>query len=139
MVDILLPRAQAVPVGRGNLPRVELARELARRFNNLYGETFPSHDAFNPDRAEVDDLKARYRAGKVGGVEVKTKLAAAINAFLEPFCERRAYFLSHPARCPRQRYSPNAGRSQGNDGTRPRGDRVVVLAGFVRGRSGFIR
>ncbi len=41
---------------------------------------FIYHDAFNPNRAEVDDLKARYRAGKVGDVEVKTKLAAAINA-----------------------------------------------------------
>ena len=41
---------------------------------------FIYHDAFNPNRAEVEDLKARYRAGKVGDVEVKTKLAAAINA-----------------------------------------------------------
>ena len=40
---------------------------------------FIYHDAFNPNRAEVEDLKARYRAGKVGDVEVKTKLAAAIN------------------------------------------------------------
>ena len=51
---------------------------------------FIYHDAFNPNRAEVEDLKARYRAGKVGDVEVKTKLAAAINALLEPMRERRA-------------------------------------------------
>ena len=36
---------------------------------------FIYHDAFNPDTAEVDDLKARYRAGTVGDVEVKKKLA----------------------------------------------------------------
>ena len=162
-VDILLPRAQAVPVGRDNQSHVELAREMARRFNNLYGEVFPEpepiigdvpmlvgtdgqskmskslgnaiylsddvetvdekvqgmytdpkrlratdpgtvegnpvfiyHDAFNPSKAEVDDLKERYRAGKVGDVEVKTKLAKAINSFLEPFREKRAYFLAHP-------------------------------------------
>ena len=41
-------------------------------------------------RAEVDDLKARYRAGKVGDVEVKTKLAKALNAHLEPMRARRA-------------------------------------------------
>ncbi len=41
---------------------------------------FIYHDAFNPNRDEVEDLKARYRAGKVGDVEVKTKLAAAVNA-----------------------------------------------------------
>ena len=162
-VDILLPRAQVVPVGRDNQSHIELARELARKFNNLYGEVFPEpdsiigdvpllvgtdgqnkmskslgnaiylsddaktveekvqgmytdpkrlratdpgtvegnpvfiyHDAFNPDRAEVDELKERYRMGKVGDVEVKKKLAKAINAFLEPIRERRAYFLAHP-------------------------------------------
>jgi tryptophanyl-tRNA synthetase len=36
---------------------------------------FIYHDAFNPDTAEVEDLKTRYRAGKVGDVEVKNKLA----------------------------------------------------------------
>jgi tryptophanyl-tRNA synthetase len=50
---------------------------------------FMYHDAFNPDTAEVDDLKARYRAGTVGDVEVKTKLAKAMNATLEPMRERR--------------------------------------------------
>jgi tryptophanyl-tRNA synthetase len=158
-VDILLPRAQVVPVGRDNQSHVELAREMARRFNNLYGEVFPEpeaiigdvpllvgtdgqskmskslnnaiylsddaetvkqkvmnmytdpkrlratdpgtvegnpvfiyHDAFNPSKAEVDDLKERYRVGKVGDVEVKQKLVTAINNFLEPFREKRAYY-----------------------------------------------
>ena len=159
--DILLPRADLVPVGRDNVAHVEITREIARRFNNLYGDVFREpepmisdipilpgingmqkmsksldnaillsdsadavnqrvrmmytdpnrtradipgtvegnpvfiyHDAFNPDRAEVDDLKARYRAGKVGDVEVKTKLARALNNFLEPMRERRARFAA---------------------------------------------
>jgi tryptophanyl-tRNA synthetase len=50
---------------------------------------FIYHDAFNDNRAEVEDLKARYRAGKVGDVEVKQKLAAATNRVLEPIRERR--------------------------------------------------
>jgi tryptophanyl-tRNA synthetase len=50
---------------------------------------FIYHDVFNPEVAEVDDLKARYRAGAVGDVEVKTKLATAINARLDPIRERR--------------------------------------------------
>lgn len=58
---------------------------------------FVYHDAFNPDAAEVDDLKARYRAGKVGDVEVKTKLARALNAHLDPIRERRAAMLARPA------------------------------------------
>lgn len=157
--DIMLPRADVVPVGRDNVPHVEITREIARRFNNLYGDVFPEpeplvsdvpslpgiygmqkmskslgnaillsddaetvrqqvmkmytdpnrvradvpgqvegnpvfiyHDAFNPNREEVEDLKARYRAGKVGDVEVKKKLAAAINEFLDPIRERRAMY-----------------------------------------------
>ena len=155
--DIMLPRAHVVPVGRDNLSHVEITREIARRFNYLYGEVFPEpepllaetevlpgidgkqkmskslnnailltddektvnqlvmkmytdpnrvradipgtvegnpvfiyHDVFNPDVAEVEDLKDRYRAGRVGDVEVKRKLARALNAFLEPIRERRA-------------------------------------------------
>src|SRR5205085_6179103 len=59
---------------------------------------FIYHDAFNPNTAEVDDLKARYRAGKVGDVEVKTKLANALNAYLHPIRERRAQLLARPDR-----------------------------------------
>lgn len=57
---------------------------------------FMYHDAFNPDVAEVDDLKARYRAGTVGDVEVKTRLARAMNAALDPMRERRKEILARP-------------------------------------------
>ena len=57
---------------------------------------FVYHDTFNPDLAEVEDLKARYRAGKVGDVEVKMKLAKALNAHLDPIRERRAAVLAKP-------------------------------------------
>jgi tryptophanyl-tRNA synthetase len=53
---------------------------------------FMYHDAFNPNRAEVDELKERYRRGAVGDVEVKRKLAAALNTFLDPIRERRARY-----------------------------------------------
>jgi tryptophanyl-tRNA synthetase len=56
---------------------------------------FMYHDAFNPNRAEVEDLKERYRRGAVGDVEVKQKLAAALNAFLEPIRERRGHYEAH--------------------------------------------
>lgn len=162
--DILLPRAHLVPVGKDNEAHIEVTREIARRFNNLYGEVFPIpdaligdvptlvgtdgqakmsksignaifladdadtvsakvrsmytdpkrvradipgeiegnpvfiyHDAFNPDREEVQDLKERYRKGKVGDVEVKTKLAKAINDFLDPIRERRAVYEANPS------------------------------------------
>jgi tryptophanyl-tRNA synthetase len=50
---------------------------------------FIYHDVFNRNRGEVEDLKERYRGGKVGDVEVKQKLADALNSFLEPFRELR--------------------------------------------------
>jgi tryptophanyl-tRNA synthetase len=161
--DILLPRANLVPVGKDNESHIEVTREIARRFNYLYGEVFPIpdtligdvpsligtdgqakmskslgnaiflsddektvnekvrgmftdparvradipgrvegnpvfiyHDAFNPDVAEINDLKERYLKGAVGDVEVKKKLAKAINAFLEPMRERRAKYEAQP-------------------------------------------
>jgi len=157
--DILVFKATRVPVGEDQLSHLELTRELARRFNYLYGDFFPEpgavtsetprlvgtdgnrkmsksldnciylsddpktvekrvrsmytdpnriradipgtvegnpvfiyHDAFNPNKEEVEDLKMRYRAGKVGDVEVKQKLARAINNLLDPIRERRRYY-----------------------------------------------
>jgi len=39
--DIVLYKAEVVPVGEDQLPHLELAREIARRFNSLFGDTFP--------------------------------------------------------------------------------------------------
>jgi tryptophanyl-tRNA synthetase len=163
VANILLPRAHLVPTGEDQSPHIEMTREVARRFNRLFGEVFPVpsgligrvprlvgidgqakmgkslnnaiylkdsadvvtakvmrmftdptrihptdpghvegnpvfmyHDAFNPDRDEVADLEERYVKGKVGDVEVKQKLARALNAFLDPLRERRAAFEAKP-------------------------------------------
>jgi len=57
---------------------------------------FVYHDFFNANKAEVADLKERYRKGTVGDVEVKVKLANALNEFLEPIRERRERLLTNP-------------------------------------------
>lgn len=157
--DILMSRAHLVPVGKDNEAHIELARDIARRFNQYYGEVFPLpeamlsetptligtdakgkmsksaqnaiflsddaktvekkvrgmytdpnrihahtpgtvegnpvfiyHDIFNLQRDEVEDLKVRYREGKVGDVEVKAKLTIALNKFLDPIREKRKIF-----------------------------------------------
>ena len=59
---------------------------------------FLYHNVFNPDRGEVAELEERYRRGAVGDVEVKAKLAAALNTFLDPIRERRAHFAAHMGR-----------------------------------------
>jgi tryptophanyl-tRNA synthetase len=53
---------------------------------------FIYHDAFNPSTAEVAEMKERYRKGTVGDVEVKRRLAAALEEFLGPIRERRARY-----------------------------------------------
>ncbi len=59
---------------------------------------FIYHDAFNENKDEVENLKNRYRSGQVGDVEVKQKLAEAINKLLSPMRERRAELEKDQAR-----------------------------------------
>src|SRR5688500_3831114 len=161
--DILIVKGDLVPVGRDQESHIELTREIARRFNELFAPVFPVpeslipdmgllpgidgrekmgksldnaiylsddtktvekkvrsmytdpnrvradtpgrvegnpvfvyHDTFNTDKAEVDDLKSRYREGKVGDAEVKSKLVVAMEKFLGPVRERRAELASRP-------------------------------------------
>lgn len=56
---------------------------------------FVYHDVFNPNAGEVEDLKARYREGQVGDVEVKERLFTVLNEFLGPIREKRAYYEGH--------------------------------------------
>ncbi len=42
--DILLYKGEAVPVGEDQVPHVEITREIARKFNNQYGDVFPEPD-----------------------------------------------------------------------------------------------
>jgi tryptophanyl-tRNA synthetase len=44
----------------------------------------------------VEDLKKRYKEGKVGDVEVKERLYEALNAFLAPIREKRRYYEQNP-------------------------------------------
>ncbi len=57
---------------------------------------FTYHDLFNPDGEEVEELKARSRAGRVGDVEVKERLARALNPYLERLRQRWAAFEARP-------------------------------------------
>jgi len=160
--DILVVKGEIVPVGEDQLPHIEQTREIARKFNNIYGNVFPEpkgfvgdtarlvgldnnakmskslnnaiyladssdvvekkvmgmytdpnrvratdpgkvegnpvfiyHDIFNSDKEKVEELKARYREGKVVDVEVKKELISAINGFLEPVRERRVKYAGN--------------------------------------------
>ncbi|MFW6179880.1 MAG: tryptophan--tRNA ligase, partial [Desulfohalobiaceae bacterium] len=57
--DILMYRASMVPVGEDQLPHLELCREIARRFNYLYGEFFPEPKAMLTESAKLPGLDGR--------------------------------------------------------------------------------
>jgi tryptophanyl-tRNA synthetase len=57
--DILVYKAQVVPVGEDQLPHIELARETARRFNQTYGKTFPEPEALLSNAARLPGLDNR--------------------------------------------------------------------------------
>jgi len=154
--DIAAFGAHFVPVGEDQLPMIEQAREIVRKFNRLYGKTliepkeilsdfsrlpgidgkakmskslgnvinlsdspeavrkqvmkmytdptriratdpghiegnvvFIYHDAFNPNKNEVAEMKEKYKKGKISDVEVKEKLVETLNDFLEPIRKKR--------------------------------------------------
>jgi tryptophanyl-tRNA synthetase len=69
--DILLYRADQVPVGEDQRQHVELAREVARRFNSTYGEVFVEPEAVIPDTgARIMDLQnPESKMSTTGGTE----------------------------------------------------------------------
>ena len=161
--DILIVKGDLVPVGKDQQSHIELTREIARRFNQLFAPVFPEpqslipdvgllpgtdgrekmgksldnaiylnddpktverkvmkmytdpkriratdpgtvegnpvfvyHDTFNPNKAEVAELKKRYREGTVPDVEVKRTLLVALEQFLAPIRARRAEYAAKP-------------------------------------------
>ena len=157
--DILMYKADFVPVGEDQVPHLELSREIARRFNFLYKEVFPEpqqlltkakvlpgldgrkmsksyqntiafadtpkevtekvmgmvtdparikktdpghpdictvyvfHKIFNEE--EVPKVEAQCKAGEIGCVQCKRKLAAKMEAFHTPIYEKRQEVLKH--------------------------------------------
>lgn len=57
--DIIMYRPRWVPVGQDQLPHVELSREIARRFNYLYGEFFPEPQARLTETPKCPGLDGR--------------------------------------------------------------------------------
>jgi len=62
--DILLPKANLVPVGEDQIPHVEQTREIARRFNNLYGEVFPVPECKISKFSRLPGLDGRSKMSK---------------------------------------------------------------------------
>ena len=57
--DIILYKATRVPVGQDQLPHLEITREIARRFNHLYGAVFPEPEAILTETPKLPGLDGR--------------------------------------------------------------------------------
>jgi len=62
--DILLYKGDAVPVGEDQVPHVEITREIARKFNNQYGEVFPEPDALLTKFSRLPGLDGSAKMSK---------------------------------------------------------------------------
>ncbi len=65
--DILLYKGEAVPVGEDQVPHVEITREIARKFNNQYGEVFP----------EAAPLLTKF--ARLPGLDGEAKMSKSLN------------------------------------------------------------
>ncbi len=74
--DILIYRPHLVPVGQDQLPHIELTREIARRFNFLYGEVFTEPQASLTPAARCPGLDGRKMSKSYGnGIFLKDTMA----------------------------------------------------------------
>ncbi len=64
--DILFCKGNVVPVGRDQLPHIELTRTIARKFNNRYGDVFPEVDALLSDTPLLPGLDGRKMSKSYG-------------------------------------------------------------------------
>ncbi len=62
--DILIYKADMVPVGKDQEPHIEVTREIARKFNSMFGETFPEPKTFKSDGYSVPSLLGEGKMSK---------------------------------------------------------------------------
>jgi tryptophanyl-tRNA synthetase len=65
--DILVYRANLVPVGKDQAPHLEITREIGRRFNHMYSEIFPEPEALiNESTGQLVGLDRRKMSSSYG-------------------------------------------------------------------------
>jgi tryptophanyl-tRNA synthetase len=101
--DIIIYRANVVPVGEDQLAHVELTREIVRRFNGLYGNVFPEPQGLVTKFAKVPGLDGRKMSKSMGNAILLSDTAEATKkrvaqAFTDPTKIRKGD-PGHPDKC----------------------------------------
>ncbi|MFC1907791.1 tryptophan--tRNA ligase [Chloroflexota bacterium] len=73
--DIVLYKAEVIPVGEDQVPHIELAREIVRRFNNLFGDTFPEPEAKLTSFPSIVGLDGKDKMSKQLGNDIELALS----------------------------------------------------------------
>jgi len=84
--DILLYKGEVVPVGEDQMPHIEITRELARRFNTLYGKVFPEPEGRLTEFARLPGLDGKRMSKSIGNTimladspdDIKKKMRTAV-------------------------------------------------------------
>jgi tryptophanyl-tRNA synthetase len=102
--DIIIYKADAVPVGEDQAPHIEIAREIVRRFNNLYGDVFPEPQTLLTESKRIPGTDGRKMSKSYGNAiylkddpeTVKQKLRPMVT---DPARKRRTD-PGDPDKCP---------------------------------------
>ena len=82
--DIIVYKADAVPVGEDQAPHVEITREIARRFNNFYGEVFPEPQTLLTESKRIPGTDGRKMSKSYGNAIYLKDDPATIREKLRP-------------------------------------------------------
>ena len=103
-VDILIYKANYVPIGVDQLPHLELTREIARRFNHLYGETFPVPEPLLTETPKIPGTDGRKMSKSYGNcIYLKDEEEVIKEKVSKMFTDPKRIYKKdpgHPETCP---------------------------------------
>jgi len=102
--DIVLYKAEVIPVGEDQLPHLELAREIARRFNSIFGNTFPEPEAKLTEFPLILGLDGKQKMSKQLGNDIEIALSPEetrqrVNTAVTDPARRYRHDPGHPEVC----------------------------------------
>ena len=101
--DILIYKASVVPVGRDQLPHLELSREVGRRFNYIYGEIFPDCEAKLTEYAVMPGVDGRKMSKSYGNAiylaDTPEETSAKVRSMFTDPLKMRRNDPGHPEGC----------------------------------------
>lgn len=102
--DILIYKANYVPIGVDQLPHLELTREIARRFNHLYGETFPVPEPLLTETPKIPGTDGRKMSKSYGNcIYLKDEEEVIKEKVSKMFTDPKRIYRKdpgHPETCP---------------------------------------